>query len=1275
MYVCPKTPLLTFSNLLNNSLAYEHIYQALQLALYRGRASVARSLLAQCEDVNASGGHFGNLVQAAAFGGHETMVRWLIDRGADVYARGRYGSALRAASLGGHNAVVHLLSHHGARMDIGDDNALQAAALNGHIATVKLLLACSEESCHWSACYDAALETASFKGHLGIIKVLLQNRPDTSKLRGFGVEGERAMRAAVIAGQESVVKMLIEEIPQLRRIGQTFSVPCSAPGLLDLLPPEPQTNAGGEMVSSGVARIRSVDRELRRRVRMRPGTGKSNHFPPKSQTDVRGEVPAKSKTATSGRSDAACTQPCNTTKCAFDWDSLTKRADTQASTASPTQEVHNATPRGQEYLFRIAAEQGSKRMIERLMACGFELNETGNVHGNRSRQSTALDVAASKSDLGVVDLLLKRGAKLGNALDFAVQHGNVHVVCTLLAYRPEAELDCFVDPVELQEQYQSVQPKYRRTMSNKSLLAIAVEWRHYEIILALLRRKAKSSHPGLGLSMIVAARNGDERTIRVLLEYGQATNGSLDKAIISDILLQQSFREASENGHLQIVKLLWDQCSLDNKRSQYICISMCEARSHGHDEIMVELQALAQTLDDPLLLGDELITMASTRPAYGSHSQTWGSITSHLSTLLDQLNSKSIDSRLYVDLQLKALKGALKAGRYEAALFLLEKDSSCCILETETEILHFAIGAMWMNDFCERHFAIGTLWMNDFCHGQDWNYRDKRVHADLIETLIQHGASVGSYDSMGKTPLFYACSKPIPGVFDVLIKSRASPLSEHTSSPSDNLESPISSPRDVNAKKLNLLNVALTSRLEHNDSRVYISHLEWEKIISTLLELGMSLHPNDPSLINYLHIACSQGDLTRVQQLANGGADIHAAGHSQEKYFRLGTALHAAVIGGRVKVLQYLLDAGVNVRQKAVYQDPYNGDRLADETAIQLALRSADRYGEQDRWHVLKILLQVWDGMDDCTTAIHAAIAFGEAEALDLLLQRCTKVPDIQFCQYVGIIKLLISHGITIRVPPEKMMECQKTAIINTNVFLLELLVAQSRLLLPNPFSHVTMLPYDEDRSLDMLRFLVKSNGCDTNATFQSRFPMPEEHYDILGERYDTNMLLEACYSRAEKTIQFLLEHGADPDGPGLADTVITKLFRKQRTPLYTQATVRLLLDHGADINGSKRSPKEAKSHPRTLQPPLIRAIEDKQPSMVHFLVLNGADVNATSGPETPLHLARRIGYDEIADFLILHGAMDRYDTDVMGRRVWERPGLTPVTTESLLGHDKLRFP
>ena len=318
----------------------------------------------------------------------------------------------------------------------------------------------------------------------------------------------------------------------------------------------------------------------------------------------------------------------------------------------------------------------------------------------------------------------------------------VDVTTMLLAYRPEAELDYVVDPIELQEPDKLsapyIEPEFRRIMSNRSLLAIAVEWGHDEIILALLRHKAKSSHPELGLSMIVAARNGYEGTIRVFLDYGRATNGYLDPAIISELLVQQSIREASRNGHLHISRVLLEQCRVDDEQSHCICIAICEARMHGYHEIVGDLRALALTLDSPHLIGNELVMIASARPAYDSRSRSCRSNTPYLSTLLDEMSSERMDSNLYVSFQLKALKGALKAGQYEAARFLLEKDTSCCILKTETEFLHFAIRNMWINDFNTR-------------------LRDTRVLGDLFKILIKHGAPTGSYDSLGNTPLFYAC--------------------------------------------------------------------------------------------------------------------------------------------------------------------------------------------------------------------------------------------------------------------------------------------------------------------------------------------------------------------------------------------------------------------------------------------------------------------------------------------------------------------------------------
>ena len=298
MYVCPNPQIQPVGSELKNILAYKHVHQALQLALYRGRASVARTLMAQCEDVNATGGHFGNLIQAAAFGGHETMVRWLIDLGADVHVRGRYGSPLRAASLGGHNAVVRLLLNRGARMDKAEDDALQAAALNGHFATLKLLVGRSEEACNWSTCYESALEAASFKAHLEIVQFLLHNRPRRLGMDFEKIEGKRALQAAMISGQESVVSMLIEEIPQLRRIGRYTRVNCAMGGTLNLLPPKPRATPCPELPSS----------------------------------------------ITGGGADVACIRPCDTMEDLFDWDSLTKRADMQDNIAIPT----TRTPTGQE---------------------------------------------------------------------------------------------------------------------------------------------------------------------------------------------------------------------------------------------------------------------------------------------------------------------------------------------------------------------------------------------------------------------------------------------------------------------------------------------------------------------------------------------------------------------------------------------------------------------------------------------------------------------------------------------------------------------------------------------------------------------------------------------------------------------------------------------------------------------------------------------------------------------------------------------------------------
>ncbi|KAH7146066.1 hypothetical protein EDB81DRAFT_759375 [Dactylonectria macrodidyma] len=85
---------------------------ALHAALARGHKKIAQLLIDKNADVNARGGRYGNALQAASVGGHEKIVQLpvLLDNNADVNARGgRYRNALQAALARGHEKIPQLL--------------------------------------------------------------------------------------------------------------------------------------------------------------------------------------------------------------------------------------------------------------------------------------------------------------------------------------------------------------------------------------------------------------------------------------------------------------------------------------------------------------------------------------------------------------------------------------------------------------------------------------------------------------------------------------------------------------------------------------------------------------------------------------------------------------------------------------------------------------------------------------------------------------------------------------------------------------------------------------------------------------------------------------------------------------------------------------------------------------------------------------------------------------------------------------------------------------
>lgn len=184
---------------------------ALIAASSGGHEAVVRLLLDKGADTNNQGGRYGTALQAASYSGREAVVRLLLDRGADInLLGGLYGTALQAASSRGSEAVFRLLLEGGADVNLQGGHygtALQEASLDGSEAVVRLLFERGADVNLQGGRYGTALQAASYKGHEAMVRLLLERGADVH-VRG-GYYGT-ALEAALERQHEAIVQLLVD---------------------------------------------------------------------------------------------------------------------------------------------------------------------------------------------------------------------------------------------------------------------------------------------------------------------------------------------------------------------------------------------------------------------------------------------------------------------------------------------------------------------------------------------------------------------------------------------------------------------------------------------------------------------------------------------------------------------------------------------------------------------------------------------------------------------------------------------------------------------------------------------------------------------------------------------------------------------------------------------------------------------------------------------------------------------------------------------------------
>ncbi|XP_004838072.1 ankyrin repeat domain-containing protein 17 isoform X6 [Heterocephalus glaber] len=525
-----------------------------------------------------------------------------------------------------------------------------------------------------------------------------------------------------------------------------------------------------------------------------------------------------------------------------------------------------------------AAREGHEEMVALLLGQGANINAQ-----TEETQETALTLACCGGFLEVADFLIKAGADIelgcSTPLMEAAQEGHLELVKYLLAAGANV---------------------HATTATGDTALTYACENGHTDVADVLLQAGADLEHESEGgrTPLMKAARAGHVCTVQFLISKGanvNRTTANNDHTVLS---------LACAGGHLAVVELLLAHGADPTHRLKDGSTMLIEAAKGGHTSVVCYL------LDYPnnLLSAPPPDVTQLTPPSHDLNRAPRVPVQALPMVVPPQEPDKppaSIATTL-------PIRNKAVSGRASAMSNTPTHSIAASISQPQTPTPSPVISPSAMLPI---YPAIDIDAQTESNHDTALTLACAGGHEELVQTLLERGASIEHRDKKGFTPLILAATAGHVGVVEILLDSGADieAQSERTK------DTPLSLACSGGRQEVVELLLARGANKEHRNVSDYTplslaASGGYVNIIKILLNAGAEINSRTGSKlgISPLMLAAMNGHTAAVKLLLDMGSDINAQIETNRN-----TALTLACFQGRTEVVSLLLDRKANVEHRA----------------------------------------------------------------------------------------------------------------------------------------------------------------------------------------------------------------------------------------------------------------------------------------------------------------------------------------------------------------------